>query len=385
MIRALLLVLIGCGRIGFDEQSGGPPVLPVETDVPGFTTTSSTFVEVPGSTVTLPPSPGTRWLILVSGSLLSASFKEIGVEARYLIDGIERGIGGTQANQLDRPGPWQHFCLHEGTDTPAQITVELRDGTGAAAVIEDLRIVAVPLPAGAEGLYAAADPEQVVMTPTFEPLVTLTVNPTTPGEYVFLLLANTSDAPSRSDIHTQWRAPDGQYWTSDLHMPRSAWQSHLFVRRTTLGAGPASLVFEVNATGSQARFSYVRALALRVDGFPSFEVAQDATLRSTTSSASTVTNRLDPIGGARQFLYLAAVLMRADCTNTSPADRGIHLSIDGNTESFRHVTENCSYETTYGAAHLLPRRPAQLEVGFSSGNAEIVVYQESSLLLIGLD
>ena len=98
MIRALLIFLIGCGRIGFDSGGDGPalmPIGPTETNVDRFTTTSSTFVEVPGSTVTLPPSPGTRWLILVNASLLSSTFKEIGVEARYLVDGVERGIGGT--------------------------------------------------------------------------------------------------------------------------------------------------------------------------------------------------------------------------------------------------------------------------------------------------
>ncbi|MBA3453368.1 MAG: hypothetical protein H0T42_09785 [Deltaproteobacteria bacterium] len=68
-----------------------------------------------------------------------------------------------------------------------------------------------------------------------------------------------------------------------------------------------------------------------------------------------------------------------------PADRGVHFAVGQATIDLRHVTENCSYETTYGTARLLSSRPDTLAAGFSSGNAEVVVYHESSLLLIGLD
>ncbi|MBA3453369.1 MAG: hypothetical protein H0T42_09790 [Deltaproteobacteria bacterium] len=111
MNRLLLVALIGCGRLDFDPTGdartgdAATAIEPLAIEPARFSTTSPTFVEIPGASLTLPPSPGITWLVLVSGALQSSSFAEIGVEARYLIDGIERGLGGTQAIVTDRPGP----------------------------------------------------------------------------------------------------------------------------------------------------------------------------------------------------------------------------------------------------------------------------------------
>ncbi len=389
MIRGVLfLLLIGCGRIGFEPalgDGGPPPTTPLDVRVARFTTTSPTFVEVPGASLTIPPSPGTRWLVLVSGSLQSSTFAQVAVEARYLIDGVERGIGGTQANAIDRPGPWQHFYAHDGTRDPAQVTVELRDAEAGTATLDDLHLIAVPLPAAADPLYASADPSKLVTSPTLAPLHALVLDPASAGDYVLLLLANSSDAPAESDVHTQWFDPGGQPWTDSLHMPRMPWQSNLFVRRATLGPDPVTVTLQAHSGGDLGQVQYARVLALRTDGFPSFELAHDATLQTTAAPTVTTQNTLTPTSTASRFLFLGSARVEADCSNTVPADRGVHFGVGPTSITTHHVTENCAYETTYGTARLLSSRPATLDVGFSSGNAELVVYRESSLLLIGLN
>jgi hypothetical protein len=77
-------VLVGCGRLGFGNA--GPDAgthVPAELAVPAFSTTSTEFVDVPGATLEIPPSPGTRWLLVTSAGLASTTPLDVNVEARY--------------------------------------------------------------------------------------------------------------------------------------------------------------------------------------------------------------------------------------------------------------------------------------------------------------
>jgi hypothetical protein len=385
LILIASVALLGCGRLGFDATSdAGLLQPPLEAQVTRFSTTSDTFVEVPGGSLTIPPSPGVHWLILVSASIQSSTFGEVAVEARYLVDGVERGIGGTQQSEVDRPGPWQHFYVHPGTASPALVTVELHELTGGTSTINDLHLVAIPLPAAADPLYGSVD---AIANVTGEPVhvfYDFALDPDRAGDYLFLLLANTSDRPVESDNTTRWLDPAGQPWTQFLQMPRTPWQSHLYVRGATLGPDSITIRFEAVSPGGQTQ--YVRLLAVRTDAFASFALATDQLERATTAPAVTVTSSVSPnAAGAHGYLFLGSARVQDDCANTVPADRGIQFAIDGAITTLRHATQNCAYMTTYGTVRLLPAATSTASVGFDSGNGQIVNYKESSLLLLGLD
>lgn len=387
---AACLVAGGC-RFGFDERMDAPddtarPIAPVAIAPGRFSTTSTTFVDVPGSVITIPPSPGTSWLLVVSAALQSSSLSFDAVEARYLVDGVERGMGGTESIELDRPGPWQHFYVFEGTDTPAEIRFQLRDALGATAVIDQLHAVVAPLPATATPMYASSDPIMPITSMTPTPAATLQLTTPVGGDHLVFLLVNATEAPGASDIDFQWFDPAGQPWHSAmLKNPRGAWQSTMMIRRTTLAAGPSSIVLQAS-TRAMAQLQYVRALALPTAAFPGLVASSENTTKQSTVAATRLTtNELQPmLASAPAYLAIGTMQVDDDCANALLATRGAHFVIDGEEQVAVHAAGNCAYETTYGAVRLMTSAPAYFAAGVSSGNAQNVEHRESTLVVLGL-
>ncbi|MBL0213979.1 MAG: hypothetical protein IPQ07_08850 [Myxococcales bacterium] len=372
----------GCGRLGFDELPAPPPS---EVVIDSFSTTSDTFVDVPGATLELPPSDGQRWLVLVSATLQASTFAEIGAEARYTVDGIEDGIGGVQNSTFDRPGPWQHFTVVDGAITSRQIAVQLREGTGATATIAQLHLVAVALPAATEPLYASADPVLELPPGGYVTAHTFTLTPRTAGDYLVLLLVNVSDRPGESDAFIQWLDPAGAIWFEDLQMPRTPWQSVLVVRRVALPAGPSTITLQAHGGQGIGSLRNARVLAIRTAGLSSFDTAFDDTPRSSAAAQQTVTAELTlPPAATPTSLYLASARLEEACAGAPPAEREVTFTIDGATSGFAHATPNCAYEATYGLVQLVTGRPRHVSLGFGSGNAITVDHRESALVVLGL-
>ena len=159
-VGALLAAQLGC-RWGFgaalgddepaDARNGDVPIdvppgtiTTFEVAPPAFSTSSTAFVDIPGGTFEIPPSPGTTWLLVTAATLAQPTLTAFGAEARYLVSGVEQGMGGTQGMGA---GPWQHFYVFPGMDVPQTVAYQLRDTGGQMASIDHLRIVAMPLPA----------------------------------------------------------------------------------------------------------------------------------------------------------------------------------------------------------------------------------------------
>lgn len=384
------MAVAGC-RFGFDELMDAPddtagPITPVAIAPGRFSTTSTTFVDVPGSVILIPPSPGTSWLLVVSAALQSSSLNYAAVEARYLVDGVERGLGGTESIAVDRPGPWQHFYVFEGNDTPTEIRFQLRDSLGATAVIDQLHAVVAPLPPTVTPVYASSDPVMPVTSMTLTPTATLTLSTPAAGDHLVFLLVNATEAPGSSDINFQWLDPAGQPWhSSTLKNPRGAWQSTMMVRRTTLAAGPSSIVLLAN-TGELAQLQYVRALALPTAAFPGLiAYSENTTKQSTVAATRLTTNELQPmLAAAPAYLALGTMQIDDDCANAVLAARGAHFIIDREEQVAVHAAGNCAYETTYGAVRLMTSAPGYFAAGVSSGNAQNVEHRESALVVLGL-
>lgn len=396
-LAAACVILTGCGRVGFGEiaaadgdvdaegDGGGPASTAVEVTPPTFSTMSPTFVDITGGSLVVPPSPGQQWLLLVSASLRSTSLDYAGPEVRYLVDGVERGIGGTESVVANLPGPWQHFYLFDGGGAPTTIQFQARDTLAATTVISDLRAVAVPLPAATAPEYVAFDGPTSVNEPVAAPVHTFALDIEQDGDYVFLLLANQTEAPGSSDIETQWFDPDGVAWASTLQNPRGAWQSSLLMRRRMLDAGTHNI--EVHAqSGAMASIAYARVLALRVDGFAgrfAFVATDvdDVTASATPDVASTLDLNLPQ---SSKYIALGTVRVDDDCANSMLAVRRAQFAFDDIMTSIAHVPGNCASETTYGFVALRSEPPVTFAATYSSGNGMNVEHEESALLVVGL-
>lgn len=381
--------LAACGRLGFDDRDLADATLgaltPLELVIPSFATTSPTFVPIPGGELVIPASPGRRWLLLISAGLHSTTLNDDGAEIRYLVDGIERGMGGSQNFEAGKAGPWQHVYAFDGASAPLTIHFELRELLGATGTVERLRAVALPLPEDAVSLYASADGIQPVTSTALIPVVTLMAEAPA-GEYLCFAAANGSDAPDLSDVYLQWAGPDGTVRLRESQISRSSWQAVFAVWRETLAGPTATFTLSARVSSGMSQFRDARVFAVRTDAFPSIDFSFSEPLVATAAPAPLPVNDLIPAGTAAQFLYLASLRLAEVCAGlTVFADRRAHFVVDDvEHDRSSHVVGNCAYETTYGTVGLLRAPPARVATEVSSGNGLEVEARDSAILVLGL-
>jgi hypothetical protein len=381
---AATALLVACGRVDFAEL---PPadasVAPTRFHIDSFTTTGDTFVPIPGATLQLPAKPGTSWLLLTNALLESTMFTGFTVEARYLVDDVERGIGGSQNSVVQRPGMWQHFYVMDGA-TPHTVRYELRDASGGTATIEQLDVVAIALPSDAV-TYRAADDIIQVSSVTPAVVVDLAMGDLS-GDYVGMLLVNASDAPGLSNVYVQWRDGTGALLSHRTHQPREPWQSFRVLQRMTLEQ-PDMHVQLFADVGDSGQLRYARALAVRADAFADVQFAADTTMAVTVDSAVQpgAALALAPTPSpAPEYVVATSLQLQETCTPGTDADRHIEVAIDGAVQAMTHTTENCTYTATYGTLDTLDHRPANVTIGWSTLNGIEVEYDGSQILALGL-
>ncbi len=386
-LAACALLLAGCGRFGFsriDDSAVDAAIHydPVAASLDSFTTAGAAYAPAP-VTLTIPPSPGVRWLMLVSATLESSIFTSVTVEARYLIDGVEAGLGATQNSAPGRGGPWQHFVVIDGADTERVVTFELRDAQGGTATLSLLEVNAFPLPVGAR--YVAVDSPRSILTATISaPALTLPFGPLE-GEYVFLLLANMSDAPGLEDIYIEWTGPAGQTWLDELQQPREPSQSSLVMPSATVSGDTNVVLNAWTSSGVAGTVSYVRGVALPLAEFAGHTYEHSGLFTATTSTTPTIVNSVMPnVPDGLNYQYIATALLQEDCIGMPDADRGAHFIMGGSERAFSHVTENCASELTYGVNRAFTSLPSTFSVGVSSGNGVLVDHRQSTQLLLAL-
>ncbi|HUS30639.1 MAG TPA: hypothetical protein VMZ53_19150 [Kofleriaceae bacterium] len=398
LIAALALVgVTGCGRFGFGDDApidAAPDVMP-DTPVAiepmelaitqTFVTAQTTFVDIPAATLTLPASPGTSWLVLTSAKLASPTFSAQSVEARYLLDDVELGMGGTQTSTPGFPGPWQHFVVIAGTTAPQQLRYQLRDVSAAGAILEALTVEAIPF-AAADVAYASNDPVHDVTAVAATADSVLSLGPLS-GDYVFFLVANTTDLPGESDCYVQWMGPNGATWMRDSQQPRESWQSFMTVQRGSFDIVAAHVTLLTHVGSGPCQVRNVRAAAIPTSAFASVDYARndDATLVNATATPATTVTLTPMPSSATQFLFWGNAMLDEDCLTVADAQRTVVFTHGSTTESISHATDNCSYTATYGHVALLPSAPSSMSIGFSSGSgAGGVDHYASELMLLGL-
>lgn len=167
--------------------------------------------------------------------------------------------------------------------------------------------------------------------------------------------------------------------------PREPWQSELMVHVLTVSNPNATVTLQsYTGIGSDAEQRYVRALAMRVDAFASWDFQATTTPIATTSAAVSVGPQVQPSGAGNKYVYMASTWSEEDCGNTMPALRELHFIVDGTDRITDHATANCAFQLTYGAFGLFASRPGLLQNGVSSANGQNTIMADSQIVLLGL-
>ncbi len=272
-LRCILFVAAGCGRLQFDPLATDDAAVSVDTMVSAcsnyvvahassFTTTSDTFVDVPGGSLEL-PATGDRWLLLASAGLRSTSNNQHSVEVHLRVDGDVRTAGEAQ-NAADKPMPWLHADIIPASAQAVDVQVRDIDQTGT---IENLKLVAYRIPASTEAVISEFRAVQVVGT-AYTPVVSATITPTTTGNFLVLASGTASEEPSMSDISLRLVDNMGAIWpmpsngTQAFANGRATWRSVLWARSVMLSPGTHTFSVEAEAASSSGSVRDLRIMII---------------------------------------------------------------------------------------------------------------------------
>ena len=310
---------------------------PMSAEVEEFTTDSVNFVDVPGGALELPAAPDHSWLVMVSARLCTDTTTSPSVEARYVIDGVERGFGGVAVLEASRCGSFQHAtALDPGTGI-RRVQFALRNVENATATIADLHLVAVPLPPTAD-LHASENlPEQEVTADTPTPFASLTFTPASAGEYLVLTAASAFETNGSNNIvvATEDRTAGARWPQPAFTVPRPTWQTMFAAERRSFDATPQTISILVNrglATTGRIRGAHI--IAFRTDALGYIESATTAS--QTASILDTDDVQVTQLTSAPPPTVNAQVVLQSMAANVQCGLLGDH------TPSFLVVEEDSS-------------------------------------------
>ena len=381
----------GCGRASFDPAGSSNPAREAVLDA--FTTGSTSFVEVPVSLTFGSSDRDESWLVLLSASLggeAGIGFRPT-TQVRYLIDGVERGLG-EGASVSPGANAWQHF---DYVTTPGEHTVRVEARSVSEVAVDaglaDLHIVALPLSRLADPHFQELSTEVMPIGDYVDAMV-LPVTPPAPGDYLVLALLVGTEAPSQGVLRARIRDPGDAEWPAgrELSNNQPVWHSLFLARRQALDLAPAA--FSLELEGSQtvpATARDLRMLAFRTDAFASADSVADLEPSSTTSAEPVVKSRLEVSEPPSRRTYLAIQSMmvydplEADTLMT----RGLRFSSTENEPlEYLYEVENHEQRLSFGRAYLVDTAdPGVYENAFFSPGSAEVVASESVIHVLGLD
>ena len=364
----------------------------VKTSVASFSTSSTTFTNVTGGTLTFTPSTSSDiWILLVNARLMStqiASFTR-SAEARYLVNGVEHGIGGILNSAANKGASWQHFYRVTGTTAMQTVQVQLRDDSAATATIADLQIIAFLLPAGADFQYTETEAIQAVPSPwtTYE---SLSFTPSAPGTYLIMALANGTEDPGTGGIGIRIEDPSLSFWPDNsaggrlghLSNTRIPWRSYFLTRAENLTATPQT--YNLQATGdsvSGSQLRYTRLMAFRTDALDNFETAEDTAITSTTSTTPVVRSVLTTVAppSARDYIVIQSLVLSG--TSSLDENRAGFETDDVVKMSYDHVFNGSFHFTSFSFFDALTSSGAvKYENTFSTSNGASAVEAKDSAI-----
>ena len=284
-----------------------------------------------------PDDTGDVWLVFVTGTMRSSSTAEVAAEMRYTVNGTERGLWGHPFNGAGAPNGAGFLLFDRITGTVAEqtVAVEYRSADGTSYV-DDLRVVAMKLPADADFQFAES---LATGTTTGSDVAVLehTWTPSGAGNYIVLGGMSHREAPGNltsqawvelagDSLHPD--APSGVHHSN----ARDAWNPMAAVFRANLAASSQTINLRFTSSNGGVQTSghrYRRVMAFREDAFAQIHYSE-ALPRATTTGASFQTRDSVAVPapvGEREFLSLQ--IARIAGPNSSTTHRSGELRREG--------------------------------------------------------
>jgi len=378
-----------------------------EVSVGSDSTTSGTFVDVNGGSLTFTPSDTSEiWILFFSAKLGSTSNAEESVEVRYLVNDVEHGYGGTQVRQPTSRGPWQHFYRITGTTAEQTVKVQFRDVAGTGT-IEDLKIIAFKLPDNADFQFEEHEASQTFDGSQWHDDLNsrLQFTPGSAGDYLIMVVANGTEQPGGVNIGIRLKDDNSPPYWPVFDYPaggegprdgyfvnaRAPWQSFFLARIQTLDQTLKTFTIQVSGsdadnaepwdTGSEIK--YTRIMAFRTDVFDAVESQEDTAGTSTTSTdpvvKSTLTTAAPP--DTRDYITIQSLTLYAPSNSNDDERKAGFEADDLENTSYNHVMNNIDYTTSFGYFDAVTTSSSvKYENTFSTSNASIEVYAKESVI-----
>lgn len=351
----------------------------------GQSTTSTTFVDVPGTTLTFTPGDASEtWVIFATGVMRSNDAGQVAAEMRLLLNGAVADYWGHQTSNASTPTGAGFFIFDRLTGVTGTQTVQLQFLTavaGATSFASQMRVVALLVPPGADFQYAETD-ATLAASGTNLALQALAFTPPSPGDYCVFSKASQTRAPG---------AGSAQMWLEDaaggLHPDapagvrfsnaRNPWQPGATAFRQTLAAAAQTFTLRGTSSGGGAASSswrYRKVMAFRADAWEAQEYSESLGLSTTASAAFVQKNALVTAAppAARDYVVVQLARLSGDSSNANPKsgelrDGGApllrtdhHINRDGGSNTgYHHMAgvanvKNSSASVTYENGFLSP-------------------------------
>jgi len=328
------------------------------------------------------------WLLLVCGQLVSSSADEESVEARYLINGVERGLAGAQT-PTGTQGPWIAADLIGASDTEQQLTFELRHQKGDEAALQNLQVVAVAIRDAAATRVAEAPALLKVPASVWTTLAVLQVQINVATKYFIMASSYARERPGNATVGVRMRIND-DFWPvasgeSLSHFSNArAYYSSFFVARA-VDLAPGTHTFELEGYGSEDGLGS-EVLHSRIIAFPAEalgNLSSHLTVDEAEISKNSAFNMLDvPSTGSSTYLWLQNAFVR---NVVNAGARTVQFVSGSSMTTFEHIIGNRESQISYGALGVMTTADApHMETRISARGGESLFAKESAIHLFKL-
>lgn len=362
-------------------------------------TTSTTFVDVPGTTLNFTPDSTSQiWMIFASGVCRSSSTSEQSHEIRLLINGTEEDLWSHQVTSTAPAygGGYLIFDRITGVNTLQTVKIQYRALAGTVRT-NTIRVVAALVPENADFQYFQSN-GIVSSTGTNLDIGSLTFTPSSTGNYFIIGSIKHREHPSGSTSQAWFEsaggglhpnAPAGVYHSN----AREPWNPTTYMWRENLTATSKTFRVRFTSSGSGSQTSehrYRKFMIFREDAWETSNYDLSAAQSTTTGATFLVKNSLTTTAppSARDYISFQMARISGNSTGSTQQKSG-ELRIGGsqkvrtNHTISRNGSNTQGYHHTIGLVDVANQSGAvTYENGFLSPNGITIQCAESSIVVL---
>jgi hypothetical protein len=294
-------------------------------------TTSSTFIDIPGTTLQFTPgSTDEIWLIFASGKCYSSATTEQPYEMTLVINGTDEDLWSHQNSTASAPAGFLVFDRITGT--VAQQTVKLQyKALSGTVYADDIRVVAAKLPSGADFQFYQSD-GIVETTGSNVTLGSLQFTPSSSGNYYIFGKISHREHPGGSTSQAWFEdvgdaSPLHPNAPTDVHHSnsREPWNPTTCFWRTNFDASLQTINIRFTSSGGGSQGSehrYRKVMAFREDAFDDADFSLSASESTTTSPSFQTKNSVSVPAPSSTSEYLILQAARLGGDNSSSRKSG---------------------------------------------------------------